>query len=60
MLSFSCGSGFSVWQNKNPAAGLAAGFSKFLERNQNPTAARRNSSTFSNRFRFKSRFTATT
>jgi hypothetical protein len=25
MLSFSCGSGASVWQNKNPTAGLAMG-----------------------------------
>jgi len=30
MLSFSCGSGASVWQNKNPTAGLAMGFDKFL------------------------------
>jgi len=30
MLSFSCGSGASIWQNKNPTAGLAMGFDKLL------------------------------
>jgi len=59
MLSFSCGSGASFWQNKNPTAGLAMGFDKSFERNQNPTAARHNSSAFSNRFRFKFPFTRT-
>jgi hypothetical protein len=57
MLSFSCGSGVYVWQNKNPTAGLAMGFDKFFKRNQNPTAARRSRSAFSSRFRFKLRFT---
>jgi len=34
------------------------GFDKFVERNQNPTAALRNSSAFAgSRFRFKLRFT---
>jgi hypothetical protein len=32
MLSFCCGSGASVWQNKNPTAGLAMGFDKSGER----------------------------
>jgi hypothetical protein len=25
MLSFSCGSGASIWQNKNPTAGFGSG-----------------------------------
>lgn len=33
------------------------GFDKFFERNQNPTATPRNSSAFSNRFKFRLRFT---
>jgi hypothetical protein len=40
--------------NKNPTAGLAMGFDKTLNANQNPTAMRRSSSS---RFRFRLRFT---
>jgi hypothetical protein len=32
MLSFCCGSGALVWQNKNPTAGLAMGFDKSGQR----------------------------
>jgi hypothetical protein len=32
MLSFCCGSGALVWQNKNPTAGLAMGSDKSGER----------------------------
>jgi hypothetical protein len=32
MFFFSCGGSASVWQNKNPTAGLAVGFDKTGER----------------------------
>jgi len=48
-----------VVKNKNPTAVLAMG-SEIFERNQNPTATRRNSSVLSRRFRFKLRFTRST
>jgi hypothetical protein len=50
-VTFSYGDG--AIENKNPIAGLAMGFDKTLNANQNPTAMRHSSS----RFRFKLRFT---
>jgi hypothetical protein len=47
----------SFGKTKTPPPVLAMGFDKFVERNQNPTAALRNSSAFGSRFRFKLRFT---
>jgi hypothetical protein len=32
MFVFSCGGSVSIWQNKNPTAGLAVGFDKSGER----------------------------
>jgi hypothetical protein len=48
-----------LWlKTKTPPPVLAMGFDKFVERNQNPTAALRSSSAFaSSRFRFKLQFT---
>jgi hypothetical protein len=57
MALLSCGGGVPVWQNKNPTAGLAVGFLKFLLCNQNPTAVRRSSALFSSSPRFKFLFT---
>jgi hypothetical protein len=49
------GGGVSIWQNKNPTAGLAVGFDKSLETNQNPTTTP--VSVLSSRLRFRLRFT---
>jgi len=46
-------------KTKTPPPLSAMGFDKFPERNQNPTAAPRGPSAFSNRFEFKLRFTRT-
>ena len=46
-------------ETKTPSPGLAMGFDKTLNANQNPTAAPHNSSALS-RFRFRLRFTAYT
>jgi hypothetical protein len=57
-VTFSYGDGAYALQlpeNKKPTAGLAMGFDKTLNANQNPTAMRHSSS--SSRFRFKLRFT---
>jgi len=47
----------SFGKTKTPPPVLAMGFDKFVERNQNPTAALRNSSAFDSRFRFKLQYT---